>query len=91
VLQVCATFNNLYQYYNERVFELKGHNEESRTDALARMSEWTYGGDGRIALGVFYRDRQTTFEEQVVPSLQPGGVPVVDRQAAIAQILERRM
>lgn len=88
VLQVCMTFNNLYQYYNERVAELEEHNEESRTDAQARMTEWTYGGDGRIALGVFYRDERTeTFDGHVVR--KPVGVG--EREAAIAKILARRV
>ena len=87
MLQVCVTFNNLYQHYNEHVFELEGHNVASRPDALERMREWTYSGDGRIPLGVFYEEQAPAFEDGFA-----GHSPAsANRQAAIATILQRRV
>jgi 2-oxoglutarate/2-oxoacid ferredoxin oxidoreductase subunit beta len=88
VLQVCATFNNLYTYYNERVMEMTGNDPESRTDAQSRMTEWTYGGDGRIALGTFYRRHAETFDDGF---REPPGAASFDREATVRGLLERRV
>ncbi len=87
ILQVCATFNNLYSYYNERVVEMTDNDPESRTDAFGRMGEWTYGGDGRVSLGVFYRRVAPTFDDDF-RSLRPA---LVDRDREIAGVLKRRV
>lgn len=63
VLQVCVTFHNLYADYNARVYELEGHDPADYDAAMARAREWDYGGEGRIALGVFYRAEKPSFEQ----------------------------
>jgi 2-oxoglutarate ferredoxin oxidoreductase subunit beta len=87
ILQVCATFNNLYTYYNERVLEMTGNDADSRTDALARMTEWTYGGDGRIALGTFYRRLTDTFDD----GYREQDLEGFDREGAVRALLGRRV
>ncbi len=67
VLQVCVTFNNLYEYYAKRVYELQGHDANDLMAALAKIREWDYNSDASIALGVFYRKEAATFEERFVP------------------------
>ncbi len=64
VLQVCVTFFNLYNVYNERVYELTEHDPLDYDAALAKAREWDYNSDARIALGEFYRNAAPTFEEQ---------------------------
>ncbi|KPJ60912.1 MAG: 2-oxoglutarate synthase [Latescibacteria bacterium DG_63] len=64
VLQVCVTFFNLYETYNERVYELEGHDPLSYNKALVQAREWDYNSDARIALGVLYTKTAPTFEEQ---------------------------
>lgn len=51
-LQVCVTFRNTYDYFNERVYELEGHDPTDQEQALARIREWDYMSDGPVALGV---------------------------------------
>ncbi|MBI2251218.1 MAG: 2-oxoacid:ferredoxin oxidoreductase subunit beta, partial [Armatimonadetes bacterium] len=34
VLQVCVTFFNIYEYYNQKVYELKEHNPQNYLDAM---------------------------------------------------------
>jgi 2-oxoglutarate ferredoxin oxidoreductase subunit beta len=63
VLQVCATFFNLYDYYNKKVYELKDHDPSNFDRACARVREWDYSSDAPIALGVFYRTEAPRFEE----------------------------
>ncbi len=64
VLQVCVTYNNLYEYYAKRVYELKDHNASDFMAAITRIREWDYTSDASIALGVFYRKEAETFEEK---------------------------
>jgi 2-oxoglutarate ferredoxin oxidoreductase subunit beta len=61
VLQVCATFFNLYDYYNERVYTLEEHDPQDRARAEEKMKEWDYNSDGSIPLGIFYREEAPTF------------------------------
>ena len=62
-LQVCVTFDNLYDYYNQRVYELKDHDRENRAAALAKLREWDYNSDAPIALGAFYRQTLPAYED----------------------------
>lgn len=64
VLQVCVTFFNLYNIYNERAYELEGHDPLNYDEAMAKAREWDYNSDAPIALGEFYRRVAPTFEEQ---------------------------
>jgi len=87
ILQVCATFNNLYTYYNERVADLDDNDPSSRDDALAHMREWTYGGEGRIGLGTFYRAEAETFDD----AYRDIDAASVDREAAIREIVAEHL
>lgn len=64
VLQVCVTYNNLYEYYDKRVYELKDHNPMDETSAMAKIREWDYNSDARIPLGVIYKKEAQTFDER---------------------------
>jgi 2-oxoglutarate ferredoxin oxidoreductase subunit beta len=65
VLQVCVTFFNAYDDYNRRVYELIGNNVSDYNQALARIKEWDYNDDSKIALGTFYKKDKETFEQQL--------------------------
>lgn len=57
-LQICVTFRNLYSWYNDRVYELEGHDPRDASQAVAKIREWDYMSDGPVALGVMaVRDR----------------------------------
>ena len=68
VLQVCATFYNMYQYYDKRVYTLKDHNAGDFASGLDKIREWNYHDDAPIGLGVFYKKEKATFEEKLVSS-----------------------
>jgi 2-oxoglutarate ferredoxin oxidoreductase subunit beta len=68
-LQVCVTFDNLYDYYGKHVYELKDHDPADRTAALIKIREWDYDSEAPIALGTFYKQVLPTFDDQV----QKGG------------------
>lgn len=68
ILQVCVTFYNMYEYYDKRTYELKGHNPRDYRQAIDRIREWNYNNDAPIALGVLYKKEAATFEEKLTAS-----------------------
>lgn len=64
VLQVCVTFDNLYEYYDKRVYELQGHNPSDEMAAANKIKEWNYNNDAKIPLGVIYKREAETFDER---------------------------
>jgi 2-oxoglutarate ferredoxin oxidoreductase subunit beta len=87
VLQICATYNNMTEYYKPRVYDLEGHDPTDFDQACKKIREWDYNRDARIGLGVFYRTDKPTFGEHLREK-EPGGVK--DRVSAIAKILESK-
>ncbi len=63
VLQVCVTFFNMYDYYNERVYELQGHDPSDIKSAADKLTEWDYNSDGKIPLGIFLKQEKPSFEK----------------------------
>ncbi|HII06427.1 MAG TPA: 2-oxoacid:ferredoxin oxidoreductase subunit beta [Methanotrichaceae archaeon] len=61
VLQVCATFFNMYEYYNERVYTLEDHDPLDDARAEEKIREWDYNSDASIPLGIFYKEEASTF------------------------------
>jgi 2-oxoglutarate ferredoxin oxidoreductase subunit beta len=86
VLQICATFFPVADYYTPRVYDLENYDRANFADACERMREWDYSGDARIALGVFYEHRFPTFGERM--ALAP--VPVQEREQRIRDLLATR-
>ena len=83
VLQVCVTFFNLYNYYNEKVYELKDHNPQDYNRALEKIREWDYNSNAPIALGTFYKREIPSFEE----SFLRRETKRIDRESKIKEIL----
>ena len=80
-LQVCVTFRNLYDSYNERVYELEGHDPRDEEQALARIREWDYLSDTPVALGTLSVRDRPVFGDQFTDS----GPGPVDLDVALAQ------
>jgi len=85
VLQVCVTFNNLYEFYDKRVYELKDHRPWERQDALFKIREWNYNNDGAIGLGVLYKAEAPTFDEDHKTENK-----ILDRDPKIREYLQGR-
>ena len=83
VLQVCVTYYNMYEYYDKRVYELKGHDTGNFSQAFNKIREWDYNSDSPIALGVFYKKEAPTFEE----SFTGAKTNSVDRDSLINEFL----
>ena len=77
VLQPCFTFFNTYKFYNDKVYELEGHDLSDLEAARARAREWNYDmAAERIPIGLFYRTERPCFDDQVLRGL----VLAADRQ-----------
>ncbi|MDD4254312.1 MAG: thiamine pyrophosphate-dependent enzyme [Methanofollis sp.] len=85
VLQICATYNNLTEYYDDRVYLLEGHETGDLSGATAKAREWDYSTDAPIALGVFYEE-----EVPVDPWPAMGGAGPEERERTIRAILQER-
>ncbi|TAJ44866.1 thiamine pyrophosphate-dependent enzyme [Methanofollis fontis] len=86
VLQICATYNNLTDYYNERIYLLDGNDTGDFDAAFRTAREWDYSSDAPIALGIFYR--------QEAPSDiwgPPGTVSAEQRREEIGRILQEKI
>jgi 2-oxoglutarate/2-oxoacid ferredoxin oxidoreductase subunit beta len=86
VLQVCVTYYNMYEYYDQRVYELVGHNPQDLQLAMDKARQWDYNKDAKIGLGVFYQKEMPSFEEYF-PKPASGAL---DRIGKIKEILSRR-
>ena len=80
-LQVCVTFRDMYSSYNERVYELEGHDPCDEEQARAKIREWDYRSDGPVALGTLSVRDRAVFGEQF---LEYGSRPL-DTEAALAE------
>jgi 2-oxoglutarate ferredoxin oxidoreductase subunit beta len=87
ILQVCAIYNNLTAYYDERVYPWPEGDLEDRGAAYAKAGEWDYSADARIGLGVMYRRTAPTFEESwpVPVELSPA-----ERAGWVARVFDER-
>lgn len=87
VLQVCVTYNNLYEYYDKRVYELKDHDASNRQDAYAKIREWDYNNDAKIPLGILYKKDTETFNDRFLAGEEKAPAPNDDLK--IKEYLER--
>ncbi|MFA4965835.1 MAG: thiamine pyrophosphate-dependent enzyme [Thermoleophilia bacterium] len=81
-LQVCVTFRNLYKQYNERVYELEGHDPRDEAQALARIREWDYRSDGPVALGALSVRERPVYGAHFAES----GAQPVDVEVGLAEV-----
>ena len=87
VLQICATYNNMTDYYHDHVYDLQDHDMSGFETAFRKAREWDYNSDARIALGLFFQQVMPTYEDRVFAH-PPGNT---DRQKRIEEILQEKM
>ena len=86
VLQICATFFNMTDQYNQRVYELSGHDPTNFEAACAKVREWDYNSDTPIALGTLYTRDLPTFDDR----FPVRAMTQKDRDAGIREVLDSR-
>ena len=86
VLQICATFFNMTDQYNAKVYELAGHDPSSFEAACEKARECDYNRDAPIALGTLYRRQLPTFAER----FPVHAMTQEDRERGISEVLGTR-
>ena len=72
ILQPCITFFDTYQFYNERVFEIKSKNLSSEKEAWKKINQWkNKKKEMKIPIGIFYKTKKPTYEKQLLKNLIP--------------------
>jgi len=87
ILQICATYNDLTEYYNERVYPWSEEDAGDRQAAWRKAGEWDYSTDAKIGLGVMYRHTAPTFEDIY---LVPGKMSPDEKAGWVARIMSER-
>lgn len=83
VLQICATFFPVTDYYTPRVYDLNGHDPSDFEAACAKAREWDYTSDAPIALGTFYQKPSPASEEKTAVS----GPGAAERERAFRDLM----
>lgn len=67
VFQPCVTFNklNTYQWFQQRVYKLEGHDATDKWAALKKAYEDEETGYEKVPIGVFYKVDKPTYESQL--------------------------
>ncbi len=87
VLQVCVTYNNLYESYNKNVVEIQVTDPASFDEALHTIRAWDYNSEGPIAIGKFYEVDKPGYEQNY-----SGFKPQKDdRSGKLQQVFEKFM
>jgi len=86
VLQICATFFPVSDYYSSRVYELSDHNRTDFESACTKAREWDYNSDTKIALGTFFERSLPSFDEK----MGQHRINAAERERAIQEFLITR-
>ena len=84
ILQICATFFNMTDYYNTHTYDLPVNDRKDFSLACEKAREWDYNRENPVALGLFYQRSFPTFEDRVIS--EPVQKP--DRTVAIREFLK---
>ena len=85
VLQICATYFNLTDYYNTHAYEMQEGEVDTAgfENALGKIREWDYDREAPIALGTFYSVEKPVYED----SFQALTAGKPDRRALVRKVL----
>jgi 2-oxoglutarate ferredoxin oxidoreductase subunit beta len=86
ILQICATFFPVSDYYSSRVYEVSDHNRTDFESACTKAREWDYNSDTKIALGTFFERSLPSFDEK----LGQHRINAAERERAIQEFLITR-
>ena len=87
VLQICATFFPVADYYSSHVYDLAGHDRTDFLAACTKAREWDYTSDAPIGLGTFYQKTSPVFEAK--PAAR--NLSAAEREQAVRELLEKKI
>ncbi|MEN6349408.1 MAG: thiamine pyrophosphate-dependent enzyme [Syntrophomonas sp.] len=85
VLQVCVTYNNLYDFYNRNVVESSVNDPTDLEEARQIIRSWDYNSEAPIAIGKFYDVQQAGFEDNYLEA----GFTEKELNTALQKALEK--
>lgn len=87
ILQICATYNDLTEYYNARIYDWDEADATDFEAAYKKAREWDYNRDAKIGLGVMYRKKAPVWGDSY-----PVPVPLSDEERAgwVERFMEER-
>lgn len=63
VVEPCVSFFNTMKFIKDNAYVMEDHDPTDLNKAWERAGEWSYTIEGKIPLGVFYREEKPTFDE----------------------------
>ncbi len=85
VLQVCVSYNDLYDFYDKHVYEVQVADPGNFEEAWRVIREWDYNSAGPVPIGKFYEIDRPGFEE-FLPRHEP---QKADREAKLQEAISR--
>jgi len=85
VLQICATYFDVHEIYDNVVYELERQETYTFEKAMKMIREWDYNGKAPIGLGTYYRKEAPTFDERI----KGKRISEEDREQVIQHVLEK--
>ena len=66
ILQPCLSFHRDIKYLSEHIYKMDLENKNNFDQAWEKAQEWNYNQEekAKIPIGIFYRDRQPTWQEK---------------------------
>ena len=79
VIEPCVSFFNVTDFYNKNTYTIEENNLTEREEALKKIREWNYEGEGKIPLGVFYKIDKAPYFERVL---------IAKKEETVEEVLE---
>ncbi len=66
ILEPCVTFFDSTKYLKENIYKMGDHDPSNKEEALKKADEWEYTAEGKIPIGLFYKEEKPTFGELIL-------------------------
>jgi len=70
VIEPCLSFYNSTDYIRGNTYKME-HDPTNLVKAFEKANEWNYTTEGKIPLGIFYKEEKKTFEELLLKGRNP--------------------
>jgi 2-oxoglutarate/2-oxoacid ferredoxin oxidoreductase subunit beta len=80
VLQPCVAWFNLFEEYNQKVYEYKNKNNSQKEKAFSVIREWNYNSESKIPIGIFYQKKEDCFEDKLLSEMNSKKIFDVKKQ-----------
>ncbi len=71
VIEPCLSFYNSLEYLRKNVYKMENHDPTDMKKALERAGEWKYSAEGKVPIGVFYKEEKSTYNDNLLKDRNP--------------------